>query len=120
MAIEYEIDTTDGIVIFRFTTQPSLEDYQSSFAAGLRACEEAGITHWLLVLEYSEPSSDEKIRAFNEFVAQEINRYVSKMAVVCPLQGHARLRDVLEPIINQGKEVGIFTTVEEARNWLVQ
>lgn len=120
MAIEYEIDTTDRIVIFHFTAQPSLEDYQGNFAAGLRACEEAGINHWLLDLEYSEPSSDEKIRAFNEFVAQEISRYVSKMAVACPLQGHARLRDVLEPIINQGKEVGIFTTVEEARNWLVQ
>ncbi len=120
MAIEYEVDTNDGILTFHFSSQPVLEDYQSSFPAGLREAEEAGITRWLLDLKYSEPSSDEKIRAFNEFVAQEINRYVSKLAVACPLQGHARLRDVLEPIINQGKDVHMFETVEEARSWLLR
>jgi hypothetical protein len=120
MAIEFEIDTNDGVLTFHFTSQPVLEDYQSSFPAALREAEAAGITRWLLVLEYSEPSSDEKIRAFNEFVAQEISRYVTKMAVVCPVQGHARVRDVLEPIINQGKEVGMFQMTEEAMTWLLR
>lgn len=120
MSIEYVIDTKDEIIIFHFSSRPVLEDYQSSFPAALREIEPAGITRWLLVLEYSEPSPDEKNLGFNQFVAQEIYRYVSRMAVVCPLQDHVRLRDVLEPLINQDKQVSIFTTFEEAKRWLLE
>lgn len=120
MAIEYEIDTIDEIVTFHFTSLPTAEDYQSSFATALKEVEAAGINHWLMLLDYSEPSSDEKIRAFNELVVQEINRYVSKMAIVCAMQLHVRVRNVLEPITNQGKEVNFFTTVEEAKSWLLE
>ncbi|MEE4238936.1 MAG: hypothetical protein V2I51_19620 [Anderseniella sp.] len=120
MAIEYEIDTKDGIVSLHFSSPPVMEDYQSTFPNVLREVAAARTERWLLALDYSEPSSDDKVHGFSEFVAQEISRYVKKMAVVCPLQGHARINDVLEPIRNQGKPIEMFETVDEARHWLRQ
>ena len=118
MAINYEIDPEEGIVTFHYDAPPAIEDYQLGFSKALQEIGDAGISRWLLILDYDEPTSDQRAQAFNEIVAQEINRYITKIAVVCPLQWHARLSDVLEPISNQGKPVGLFQTIDEARNWL--
>ena len=116
MAIDYRID--DGVVTLHFSAPPTMEDYQSSFPDALREIDAAKIGRWLVVLDYEEPISDEKARAFNEFVALDINRYVSKIAIVCPMQWHARLRDIFDPLRNQGKPVGMFQTIDEAKSWL--
>ncbi len=118
MTIKYEISPEEGIVTFHYDAPPTMEDYQSGFAKALKEIEGARIGKWLLVLDFDEPASDERDRAFSESVVQEINRYITKIAVVCPLQGHARIFNVLEPVSNQGKPVGVFQTIDEARNWL--
>ncbi len=119
MVIDYDIDTIDGIVTFYFSSQPEIEDYQQSFLAALREIEAAGISRWLLVLDY-EPRANKDSSSYNEFVAREVSRYVTKLAVVCPLQGHARMRNVLEPIINQHRQVAMFQMQDEARSWLCE
>jgi hypothetical protein len=118
MAIKFELNPDEGIVTFHYDAPATMDDYQADFSNALKEIEAAGISRWLLVLEFDEPASDQRARAFNESVAQEINRYITKIAVVCPLQWHARLSDVLEPISNQGKPVGLFQTIDEAQNWL--
>jgi hypothetical protein len=118
MAIEYKIDTKDRVVTFHFSAPPTREDYESSFPDALREIYAAQIDRWLIVLDYEDPISDQKTHTFNEFVALEINRYVSKIAFVCPVQWHARLRDIFEPVSNQGKPVGMFQTIGEAESWL--
>ncbi|MEE4235107.1 MAG: STAS/SEC14 domain-containing protein [Anderseniella sp.] len=118
MAIDYKIDTKDGVVTFHFRAPPTMEDYQSSFPDALREIDAAQIGRWLIVLDYEAATSDEKARAYSEFVALEIRRYVNKIAIVCPVQWHARLRDIYEPLSNQGKPVDMFQTIEEAKSWL--
>lgn len=117
MAIECQIDSKSGIAIFHSTSLPRLEDDHAGFAFALKKIAAARLDRWLALMEHSPSSSDESILAFNEFVAREISRYVSSLAVVRPVQGHARLHDVTEPVRNQGKQVGIFETVEDARDW---
>ncbi len=118
MAIKYEINCDEGIVTFHYDAPPTMEDYQSGFAKALQEIERARIGNWLFVVDCDELASDERARAFNESVVREINRYITMIAVVCPLQGHARIFNVLEPVSNQGKPVGVFQTIDEARNWL--
>ena len=80
------------------------------------AASVADVHHGQLLL--ADPISDQRARSFNEFVALEINRYVSKIAIVCPVQWHARLNNIFEPLSNQGKLVGMFQTIEEAKSWI--
>ncbi|MEE4238501.1 MAG: STAS/SEC14 domain-containing protein [Anderseniella sp.] len=118
MAIDYKIDTKDGVVTLHFSAPPTMEDYETSFPDALREIDAAQISRWLIVLDYEDPISDQRARSFNEFVALEINRYVSKIAIVCPVQWHARLNNIFEPLSNQGKLVGMFQTIEEAKSWI--
>ncbi len=119
MAITYEINEKDGIISFHFSSPPTIDDYQQAFPAAIEQVVSGNINRWLLIFdEYSLSDTDDKSEAFGEFVAREINRYISKIAIVCPAQYDPRFQDVLEPIRNQDKPIGMFQTIEEAQDWL--
>ncbi len=118
MTISCKVEEDKQLVTCHLTALPTRDDYQSTFPNSSKEIELGSFGRRLLVLEYNDPESDEDGRDFNAFVARDINKYVTRHAVVCFRSIYDRVRDVLEPISNQGKEVGMFETEVDARKWL--
>ena len=121
MAITYELEEKEGIVRLRLSGPPTMDEYQATFPQALEQIEATNIDKWLVILDYEEPATDAKDVAFTEYLFnQQLNRYIHRMAVVCPLQLYSRVKNVLEPIKNQGKPVELFQSIDEARDWLLE
>jgi len=120
VAITYKIDEGAGIVSFRFSHYPTVDDYQEGFSQALEQVEAAHIDRWLVWLDYDELTLDTRSLTFSKEIALDINRYISKLAVVCPIKWHSREKIILELIRNQFKEVKIFVSVQDARKWLLE
>ena len=118
MTMSYQLDKANGVIEVRIDRPLPVEEQQEILSNIVSEASGNSISKWLFVLNTTEMQDTVQARQFTEFVFDHLKLYISKLAVVCDPSLRSRAREVLAPIENQEKPVGIFASEEEARAWL--
>ena len=118
MSMSYQLDKGNSVVEVRIDRPLPVEEQQKILPKIVSAATDNGFSKWLIILTTTEMQDTNQARLFTEFVLDHLKLYISKLAVVCDATMRSRVREVVEPIENQEKPVGIFSSEVEARAWL--
>jgi hypothetical protein len=118
MSMTYQVDEDRSIIEVRIHRPIPVEEQQEVLAEIISDASNHAISKWLFVVNTTQQQDSSKARRFTEFVFFELNKYIRKLAVVCDPALRSRVREVVAPIENQEKPVGIFSSEGEARTWL--
>lgn len=118
MSMSYRLDRTNSFIEVRIDRPLPVEEQQEILPKIVAEATDNGITTWLFVLNTTEFQDTNEARRFTEFVVGHLKLYISRLAVVCDPSMRSRVDEVVAPITNQEKPVGIFSSEREARDWL--
>ena len=118
MTISSKYDQKNRFIEIIFDANPDLLDYQKHFPEIVRLLEQENISNLLVVTDFAKRTNDKKAFEFSKFVFADLNRFISHLAILCPENLRARIEEIIEPIISQGKPVRFFTSRDGAVEWL--
>jgi len=119
MAITYEIVKHD-ILKWGVDSPPSIEDYQVAMPGTVEAITSANISKLLIILNLVDGKNTPQAMSFTEFAFNDLKKYINKVAVVCSSAHRVRMKEILDPLQNQGKEIAFFDSSEVAEDWLTR
>ena len=119
MTITYKI-VKQTILKWMVDSPPSIDDYQAAMPGIVEAMASTDISKLLIIFNYVDGKTTTQAESFTYFAFNEAKKYINKVAVVCSSAQQVRVREVLEPLRNQGKEVAFFDSSEIAEDWLTQ
>ena len=118
MTINSNYNKKNGFMEIIFDSSPDPLDYQKNFPEIIRLVEQENISNFLIVTDFAEHTNDKKAFEFSKFVFADLNRHINHLAIFCPENLRAPIEEIMEPITNQGKQVGFFTSRNDAVEWL--
>jgi len=119
MTITYEIVRQD-ILKWEVDSLPSIDDYQVAMPGTLEAITSANISKLLIILNLVDGKNTPQAMSFTEFAFNDLKKYINKVAVVCSSAHRVRMKEILDPLQNQGKEIAFFDSSEVAEDWLTR
>lgn len=118
MAISYEIDKEHCTVELLFDSPISLEDYQTVMPGLVKDVTAEMVDKWLIKADGQDQTDSAHVMSFTSFIFNDLKSYIKKVAIICPPNAQARIREIMEPIENQEKPVKFYQSIDEAREWL--
>ena len=118
MSMTYRVDEVRSIIEVRIDRPIPVEEQQGILAAIISEVRDHEISKWLVVITTTEQQDSNQARRFTEFVFHDLNKSITKLAVVCDPALSSRAREVVAPVENQEKPVRIFSSEGAARTWL--
>jgi hypothetical protein len=117
MTMIYEI-VDQHILKWELDSPPSIDDYQVVMPGILEALASANISKLLIVLNFVDGKHSPQAMSLSEFAFNDLKKFIDKIACVCSSGQRVRMREILDPLQNQGKEIAFFDSIEEAEGWL--
>lgn len=118
MGITYKIHPGDGFVEVTIDSPPSIDEYQQTLPEVLRKSTNFSLRNWLISVNLATEDAGGWTPNFTAFVCNELKYQIDRICVVCDFSLRPLMIDLLSPIENHGKPIGVFDSRESALDWI--